>query len=145
MLFGSKLEEITSTSTVQRRLNGSSFKIPVNCPSVINLHNSKLCGVGLMDQLKSAYQLDQKQKFRFYLRLFFDLFNVAPVNFFIVYKKLENKDLILKEFKICVAIKAIKLITSCISQKFSCSNHRSSKCLKAENRAQYLNYIFPFP
>ena len=55
-------------------------------------------GVDLMDQLKPAYQLDQKSMFRFYLRLFFDLFDVALVNSFIVYKKLENKDLILKEF-----------------------------------------------
>ena len=39
-------------------------------------------GVDLMDQLKSAYQLDRKSKFQFYLSLFFDQFNVPLVNFF---------------------------------------------------------------
>ena len=53
--------------------------------------------VDLMDQLKSAYQLHQRSKFQFYLCLFFDLFDVALVNSFIVHKKLENKDLTLKD------------------------------------------------
>ena len=95
MLLGSHLEEITSISTVQRRLKGSSSKIPVNCQNGIKLYNCKMSGVDLMNQLKSAYQLDRRSKFRFYLRLFSDLFDVALVNSFIVYKKLENKVLTL--------------------------------------------------
>ena len=51
-------------------------------------------GIDLMSQPKSAYQLDRRSKFRFYFRFFFNLFNVALVNSFIVYKKFENKDLI---------------------------------------------------
>ena len=82
MLLGSHLEEVTSISTVQRRLKGSSSKIPVNCPNDIKLYNSKMGGVDLMDQLKSAYQLDRKSKFQFCLSLFFDQFNVPLVNFF---------------------------------------------------------------
>ena len=39
-----------------------------------------------MDQLKSAHQLDRRSKFRFYLRLFFDLFDVALHNSYIIYK-----------------------------------------------------------
>ena len=69
--LGSHLEEITSISTMQRRLKGSSSKIPENCPNSIKSCNSKMGGVDLMDQRKSAYQLDRKSKFRFYLRLFF--------------------------------------------------------------------------
>ena len=128
MLLGSHLEEITSISTLQRRSKGSSPKIPANCPNGIKLYNSKMGGVDLMDQLKSAYQLDRRSKFGFYLRLFFGLFDVALVNSFIVYKKLENKDLTLKEFKICIAL---KLIASFISQKLSCPNqaHQSLKIL----------------
>ena len=53
MLLGSHLEEITSISTVT-----SLSKILVNCPNGIKLYNSKMSGVDLMDQLKSAYQLD---------------------------------------------------------------------------------------
>ena len=63
MLLGSHLEEITYIPTVQRRLKGSSSKIPVSCSDGINLYNSKMGGVDLMDQLKSAYQLDQRLKF----------------------------------------------------------------------------------
>ena len=128
MLLGSHLEEVTSISTVQRRLKGSSSKIPVNCPNDIKLYNSKMGGVDLMDQLKSTYQLDRRSKFGFYLRLFFGLFDVALVNSFIVYKKLENKDLTLKEFKICIAL---KLIASFVSRKLLCPNHGPSKRTKA--------------
>ena len=129
MLLGSHLEEITSISTVQRRLKGSSSEVPVNCPNGIKLYNSKMGGVDLMDQLKLACQLDGKSKFQFYHRLFFDLFNVALVKSFIVYKKLENKDLTLKEFKIYMVL---KLITSFISRKLSCPNHCPSKRTKAQ-------------
>ena len=129
ILLGGHLEEITSISTVQRRLNGSSSKIPVNCQNGIKLCSSKTGGVDLMDQLKSAYQLYPRSKFRFYLRLFFDLFDVALVNSFIVYKKLENKDPTLKEFKICTAL---KLIASFFSRKLSCPKHRPSKRTKAQ-------------
>ena len=126
MLLGSHLEEITSISTLQRRLKGSSPKIPANCPNGIKLYNSEMGVVDLMDQLKSKYQFDQRLKFWFYLCLFFDMFDVALVNSFIVYIKLENKDLTLKEFKICIAL---KLIASFISQKLSCPNqvHQSLK------------------
>ena len=85
MLLGNHLEEITSILAVQRKLKGSSFKIPVNSLNGIKLCNSKMDGVDFKDQLKSAYQLDRRSKFRFYLRLFFDLFDVALVNSFIVY------------------------------------------------------------
>ena len=129
MLLGSHLEEITSILTVQRKLKVSSSKIPVNCRNPIKLYKTKMGGVDLMDQLKPAYQLDQKSMFRFYLRLFFDLFDVALVNSFIVYKKLENKDLILKEFKIYIAL---KLIAFFVSQKLSCPNHRPSKRTKTQ-------------
>ena len=117
ILLGSHLEEITSISTVQRRLKSSSSKIPVNYPNDTKLYNSKMGGVDLMDQMESAYQLDGKSNFPFYLRLFFDLFNVALVNSFIVYKKLENKNLTLKEFEICIAS---KLIAFFVSRKLSC-------------------------
>ena len=110
-------------------MKGSSSKIPVNCPNGIKLYNSKLNGVDLMDQLKSAYQLHQRSNFQFYLCLFFDLFDVALVNSFIVHKKLENKDLTLKEFKM---YKALKLIAFFVCRKISCLNHRPSKRTRAQ-------------
>ena len=129
MLLGIHLKDITSISTMQRRLKGSLSKIPVNYPNGIKLHNRKMGRVDLIDQLKSAYQLDQRSKFWCYLCLFFDLFDVALVNSFVVNKKLENKDLTLKEFKVYTAL---KLIASFVSQKLSCLNHRPSKLTKAQ-------------
>ena len=85
-------------------------------------------GVDLIDWLKPAYQLDQRSKFRFYLCLFFDLFDVAAVSSFRVHKKFENKDLTLKEFKIRIAL---KLILSFVSRKLYFPNHCPSKCTKA--------------
>ena len=112
-----------------KKIEGFLSKIPVNCPSDITLCNSQMGGLELMDQLKSAYQLDRRLKFQFYLSLFFDLFDVALADSFIVFKKLENKDLTLKEFKICIAL---KLIASFISRRLSCPNHRPSKRTKAQ-------------
>ena len=94
---------------------GSLSKSPENCPNGIKLYNSKMGRVDLMDHLKSAYQLDRRLKSQFYLCLFFDLLDVAFVNSFIVYKKLENKDRTLKEFKICIAL---KLIFSFVSRNY---------------------------
>ena len=114
---------------MQRRLKGSSSKIPVHCPNGIKLYNSKMGGIDLMDQLKSAYQLDRRLKFGFCFRFFFYLFDVTLVDSFIVYKKLENKDLTLKEFKICIAL---KLIASFVSQTVSCPNHCPSEYTKVQ-------------
>ena len=103
---------------------GSLSESPENCPNCIKLYNSKMGRVDLMDHLKSAYQLDRRLKSQFYLCLFFDLLDVAFVNSFIVYKKLENKDRTLKEFKICIAL---KLIFSFVSRKLSFMSHRPFK------------------
>ena len=82
-----------------------------------------------MDQLRSAYQFDRRSKFRFYLRLFLDLFDVALVNSFIVHKKLENKDLTLNEFKIFIALKLIASFVSwpILSELLSIQAYQSSK------------------
>ena len=45
----------------------------------------------------------------------------------LLYKKLENKDLTVKEFKICIAL---KLISFFVSRKLSCPDHRPSKRTK---------------
>ena len=44
----------------------------------------------LLVKKKVAYQLDHKSKFRFYLRMFFNLIDIAIVNSHIVYMKLDN-------------------------------------------------------
>ena len=55
-----------------------------------------------MDQKTTAYRLDRKSKYRFYLSMFFDLMDVTHVNSHIVYMTLGD-DISLLNFKIVVA------------------------------------------
>ena len=57
---------------IQRRVKGSKDKMQVSCPTVIHEYNQYMGGVDLSDQMKVYYQVDQRSKFRFYLRVFFD-------------------------------------------------------------------------
>ena len=56
-----------------------------------------------MDQLTSTYRLDRRSKTRYYLPLFFDLWDMALVNGYIVYGKLTQKKLPHLDFQVIVA------------------------------------------
>ena len=91
------------TSNVMRRAEGSATKTPVSCPNIITkMYNASMGGVDVIDQKTAAYRLDRKRKFRFYLRMFFDLIDIAIENDAIVYTKLGNS-ISLLDFKIVVA------------------------------------------
>ena len=51
-----------------------------------------------MDQKTAAYRLDHKRKYRFYLRMCFNLIDVTHVNSYIVYTKLGDD---ITEFQNC--------------------------------------------
>ena len=93
---------MSGVSNVRRRTKGSAAKAPVSCPNIIKLYNNAMRGVNIIDQEKTAYRLDRKNKYHFYLRMFFDLINGPLVNSHIVYIKLGN-DISLLNFKIFVA------------------------------------------
>ena len=59
-------------------------------------------GVGIIYQKTAAYPLDRKSKSRFYLRMLFNLIDIAIVNSHIVYTKLGNS-ISLLDFRIIVA------------------------------------------
>lgn len=61
-------------------MKGSATKESVSCPNVVKLFNNSKRGVDLIDQKTVVYRLDRKSKFRFYLRMLFDLLDVAVVN-----------------------------------------------------------------
>ena len=73
-----------------------------SCPNKIKMYNASMSGVDVIDQETAAYWLDCKSKFRFYLRMFFDLIDIAIVNSHIVYTKLRNS-ISLLDFKIVVS------------------------------------------
>ena len=53
---------------------------------MIQTYNNKIKGTDLMDQLKVSHETDRKYSAKFYLRLIFDLLDIA-FNSFIVYSK----------------------------------------------------------
>ena len=70
--------------SAQRRKKGSKTKSLVPCPKVAKLCNSSMGGVEVMDQRTAAYRMDRKSSVMFYLRIFFDLMDIACVNSYFI-------------------------------------------------------------
>ena len=111
MVF-SNVEGMAATSTAPRRQNGSASKIQVPCPDVIKMYNKGMSGVDLTDQRAAAYHLDRKSTIRFYLRIFFDLMDVACASNYIVYNMMHPNDLTLLDFKTIFSTCLIERYTS---------------------------------
>ena len=67
------------------------------------MYNQGMGGVALIDQRTATYHLDRKSRVRFYLRIFFDLMDIACANSFVVYNMLHPNDLTLLDFKTIIA------------------------------------------
>ena len=101
MLLASNIEGIDKCSTVERFMKGSSLKTSITCSSLMKFHNKDMGDNDLMNQKTAGYRLDCRSKCKFYLRIFFDLVDVALVNN-PVYQQL-NDNLNLLDFKIVLA------------------------------------------
>ena len=66
-------------------------------------YNSDMNGVDIHDQLKTSCVTDRKSRFRYYLRIFFDLIDSVAVNSYVLYKKKVNAKINLLNFKIILA------------------------------------------
>ena len=108
----SNTEGMQTKSSVQRQIKGSAGKVNVSCPDVIKFHNNGMGGMDLLDQRTTAYHLDRKSYIRFYLRMFFDLIDVAFANSYIFYNMLHPDDLTRLNFKIAAATHIICTYTS---------------------------------
>ena len=89
--------------SVQRREKGSKTKSLVPGRKAVKLYDSGMGGVDLMDQRTAAYCLDRKSSVRFYLRIFFDLMDIAYVNSYLIYNKKHPNKLSLLDYRIVVA------------------------------------------
>ena len=89
VIFLSNYFNPKETQQIERRVKGSKDKVKVTCPSVIQEYNQFMGGVDLSDQMKVTDEVDRRSKFRFYLRAFFDLLDIALVNSKIVCNKIE--------------------------------------------------------
>ena len=90
LLLGKNVDGLSALSNTMRQTNILATKAPVSCPSIIKLYNNDMGGLDMMDQKAAACRLDRKSKYRFYLRIFFDLIDFELVNRHIVYAKLTN-------------------------------------------------------
>ena len=55
------------------------------------MYNDYMGGVDIMDQKKVTYQFDHRSKIKYYLRVVFDLIDIAVNNAFVVYSKLQEE------------------------------------------------------
>ena len=63
-----------------------------------------------MDQRTAAYRLDRKSFVRFYLRIFFDLMDIACVNSYLIYNMKHPNKLFLLDYKIVAAKNLIQYL-----------------------------------
>ena len=103
LLLSSALEGMNDILSVQRREKGSQSKSSVPCLKFVKLYNSDMGGVDPMDQRTAAYRLDRKLSVRFYLRIFFDLKDIACVNSYLTYNMRHPNKLSLLDCKIVAA------------------------------------------
>ena len=112
------------------RTKGCAQKKTVSCPVLVKKYNSGMGGVDLCDQKKSTYALDRRAKFRYYLRMFFDLLDMSCVNAYVIYRgmSLETSDqLSFRDFKLLIAE---KLTAHKTFRKRSTPTSRPSKAAK---------------
>ena len=102
LLLSSALEGMNDILSVQRREKGSKTKSSVPCPKVVKLYSSGMVGVDLVDLRTAAYLLDRKSSVRFYLRIFFDLMDIACVNSYLIYYMKHPNKLSILDYKIAV-------------------------------------------
>ena len=103
LLLSSALEGVNGVLSVQRREKGSKTKSSVPCPKVVKLYNSGMGRIDLMDQRTATYRLDWKSSVRFYVRIFFDLMDIACVNSYLIYNMKHPNKLFLLDYKIVIA------------------------------------------
>ena len=101
--LSSAFEGMNNILPVLIREKGSKTKSSVSCPKDVKLDNSGMGGVDPMDQRTAAYRLDRKSSVRFYLRIFFDLMDIACVNSYLIYNMKHPNKFSLLDYKIDVA------------------------------------------
>ena len=62
----------------------------LSCPAVNREYNMYMGGVDLCDEMNVSYEVDQRSKVRFYLRVFFHFLDISVVNSKIVYDKIQS-------------------------------------------------------
>ena len=102
LLSSSALEWINGMLWVQRREKVWKTKSSVPCPKVVKLYKSGMGEVDLMDQHAVTYRLYRKPSVRLYLRIFFDMMDIACVNSYFINNMKNPNKLSLLDYKIAI-------------------------------------------
>lgn len=70
----------------QRYDKAKKQKIEITCPHIVQEYNKHMGGVDLMDSFLGRNHMTVRSK-KWYLRIFFHLFDLAVINSWIVYRK----------------------------------------------------------
>ena len=89
------LELMVEQSNFYAHQNGRNFKVTKKKVACVEFQ--------LMEQRTAAYRLDRKSSVRFYLRILFDLTDIACVNSYLIYNMKHPNKLSLLDYKIIVA------------------------------------------
>ena len=75
-----------------RKQKGTSEKKDVSIPLMVKAYNQHMGGVDLANQMKGTYAIDLRSRYKYYLRLFFDVLDTAVVNSYVIYNELHVAD-----------------------------------------------------
>ncbi|XP_066581313.1 piggyBac transposable element-derived protein 4-like [Prorops nasuta] len=97
--FLSNYHDPSEVTTVNRRQRDGTL-VKVDCPVICSDYNKYMGFVDSADRLISTYKIDRKSK-KWWHRIFWYFIDVAVVNSFIIYKKINtDKSVTLKKFRL---------------------------------------------
>ena len=125
LVLATNVESMSGVPNAMRQTKGSATKAPVSYPNIIKPYNNCMGDLDFMDQKPATYRLNRKSKYRFYLRMFFDITPVVHVISHLVYVRFGH-DISLLIFKIVVAKDLIGRCSNC-KRSFPTSEPRRQK------------------
>ena len=87
----SNFESCEEFESTKRKVKGCREKADVSIPKIIDTYNKAMGGVDKSDQMKKAYEIDHRYKFKYCMRLFDITLDTMVVNSILVYLELSRK------------------------------------------------------
>lgn len=95
---------------VKRFDKKNKIRNTVPCPNIVGVYNKHMGGVDLLDAHIARYRVEMRSK-KWYFKMFYHFFDVAMVNAWILYKKVnsDEKYMPLKDFRQEIAVSLCKI------------------------------------
>lgn len=104
-------EEITV-----KRTQKDGTRVDVKCPSIVADYNKHMGGVDRADQLRSTYGMIRRSR-KWWHRLFWGFLDIAFVNAYIIYNKMDFEKKTTLEFRRCVSMGLMAALNSTKSRR----------------------------